>query len=118
MFERKLGGVYMWPLQRNLPAIDSLMVIMEGRSPRAILFQITIADNHPISGPALSKVWNALPKEVKEVDPAIVFVVPQIKAAGYKKQNIEGTTDGPATWPQFVLGLEDYVLWPSHVNAC
>jgi hypothetical protein len=116
-FERKLDSVYMRPLQQNLLAIDSLMVIMEGRSPRAILFQITIAENRPISGPALSKVWNALPKEVKEVDPAIVFVVPHDKAAGYKKQNIEGTTDGPATWPQFVLGLDDSVLWPSHADA-
>lgn len=107
----------MRPLQSNLPAIDSLMVIMEGHSPRAVFFQITIAENHPISGPALLKVWNALPNEVKGVDPAIVFVVPYDRAVGYKIQNIEGTTGGPATWPQFVLGLKDCVLWPPPVQV-
>jgi len=64
-FDRELDSVYMRPLQPNLPAIDSLVVIMEHDSPRAVFFQITIAENHPISGPALLKVWKALPNEVK-----------------------------------------------------
>jgi len=60
-FNRELDGVYMRPLQASLPAIDSLLVIMEGGHPRAILLRLPIAENHPVSGPALSEVWNALP---------------------------------------------------------
>jgi len=89
---------------------------MEGRFLRVVLFQITIAEKHPISGPALSKVWSALPKEVKKVDPAIVFVVPHDKAAGYKNQNIEGATDGPANMATVRSRLDGSVLWPGYCS--
>jgi hypothetical protein len=117
-FNRELEGVYMRAQLPNLPAMSSLVVIMKGGHPRAILFQMTIAENHPINGPGLSEVWKALPDEVRKVDPAIVFVVPWDKVAGYKTQNIEGTPGDSAEWPQFVLDLDDKVLWPSCWKFC
>jgi len=122
-FDRRLAGVYLGRSPSNQPsnqsAIDGIAVTIISGQPTAILFPITFAGKHPLGVLALSAVWNALPKEVKEVPPVIVFVVPSRESEGFMGQKIDGAAGrgggfaNPTNWPQYILALSDEVIFPS-----
>jgi hypothetical protein len=116
-FNQEYAGIYWTPELHNLGGIDSLTILIGPRGqPRAILFQLTISPSHGIDDKGLLRVWDVLPNEIKQVPPAIVFVVPMGLCAAYRVQvidiaGLDVSKCNPARWPQFVLGLDDKILW-------
>ncbi|RPB23669.1 hypothetical protein L211DRAFT_868536 [Terfezia boudieri ATCC MYA-4762] len=76
-FNRNLSNLYLMPTYSNLGGVDSLVITLgnpDSGQPRAIFFQFTVAQKHPVSAHSMSKIWDCLPAEVKRVPPALVFV--------------------------------------------
>ena len=117
-FKRGLAGVHLRPKAPNLSSIDSLVITVDKYDqPRAIFFQFTIAERHPMGCGGLAAVWNCLPNEVKRVPPAIVLVLPDDRAPAYKVQTItdvdctKRNDECPSIWPQYKLAMTEAVLW-------
>jgi hypothetical protein len=99
-------GLYLWPAYTNLESIDSLVIVEDPQNKKKvpILFQITIADRHPVHTKGLDSVWDTLPQGVKKEGVLLVFVVPEgstgfaAGASGFTPQSYVGEATGVERW--------------------
>jgi hypothetical protein len=83
---------------------------------KIVFFQITVSRNHPVKAKGLDYVLQHLPADAKKEAPVIVFIVPESKQTGFKRQKIglegSGVNQHPAeNWHQYVLSFDDATLW-------
>ncbi|KAF8576198.1 hypothetical protein K439DRAFT_1623009 [Ramaria rubella] len=96
---------YLVPQPRNFPVNDSLSISSAGQ---VILFQITMANRHPMLVAQLEKLLTCFPRAYR---PSafkpwnIVFVVPPEKVETFRRQQLN-SKDAPFHLRQYKLGLD------------
>ncbi|KAI5813435.1 hypothetical protein BZA77DRAFT_119709 [Pyronema omphalodes] len=115
-FRDEFIGTYFKPERGNLTSVDSFVVItdFDAQAPRVVLFQFTIGGSHPVNASGLMSIWKELPAELNQLDPAVVFVIPEEQKTLFPRQPIIPSSENEdpcGRWPQYILGINDAKLW-------
>ncbi|KAL5484750.1 SQS1_5 [Sanghuangporus weigelae] len=107
---------YYRPLSTRLPGVDSFALELdsEKRTSGVVLFQFTVADRHPIKTGFVNQLWKV--DAVRKVKWKLVFIVPEKEAKDLTEQPWTPASQA-GRWrqrvDQYVLGVDDKVLWMS-----
>ena len=103
-------GVYQHPARANLASIDSMVVVnIRNKGLQPILFQITIAAQHPVKASGLEQIVAAFPARLT-VEPVLVFVVPASQSP-YAAQEMDPKDHKYSKWSQYCMSIDDNRLW-------
>lgn len=123
--EDVIGG-YFKPQNSNLCAVDAFAVIRFKKKPVLALFQMTVSPSHPVKAQGLLSIWEAIPAQLKETQPILVFVVPAdvVESFSSNQRIVATATETPDSdppdfdaWPQYALPVSAETLWQKTTPA-